>query len=247
MKITADYHTHTIYSHGKGTIRENVEAARKKGLSEIAICDHGPGHIFYGVRKGNLFKMRREINKLNEEYSDIKILLGLEANVIGYDGYIDVDEDILEIIDILLLGFHYGIIPRGIKSMYYFYILNPISKVLSLVRKRAVGLNTNAVIKAIEKYPIDVITHPGSKARLDIERLAKTAYEHSTALEINSHHGQLSIEGIEEALKTDVEFIINSDAHHPDDVGDFQMGIERALKAKVPIDRIRNAKDNMEV
>ncbi|NLZ90577.1 MAG: histidinol-phosphatase, partial [Clostridiales bacterium] len=28
MNIFADYHTHTIYSHGKGTIEENVLEAR---------------------------------------------------------------------------------------------------------------------------------------------------------------------------------------------------------------------------
>lgn len=247
MKIIGDYHTHTIYSHGKGTIRDNVEAAIEKGLKEIAICDHGPGHKLYGVKKENLFKMRKEIDELNKEYKDIKILLGVEANVMDYDGNIDVDKDILEIIDILLLGFHYGIIPRNGKSMYYFYLLNPISKIFSFVRKKAIELNTNAIIKAIERYPVAVITHPGSKAKLDIEKVAQIAHKNNTALEINSHHSQLSIENLEIALKTDVDFIINSDAHHPDRVGDFEMGIERALKANVPIERIRNAKDNMEV
>ena len=247
MKIIGDYHTHTIYSHGKGTIRENVEAAIEKGLKEIAICDHGPGHFSYGVKRKNIFKMRNEIDELNKEYKDIKILLGLEANIMSYDGDIDVDKEILEAIDILLVGFHYGIIPTNGKSMYYFYFLNPISKIFPFVRKRAIELNTNAMIKAIEKYPIDVITHPGSKAKLDIEKLAMAAYRSNTALEINSHHSELSIENIKIALKTDVDFIINSDAHHPDRVGDFEMGIERALKANVPIKRIRNAKDNMEV
>ena len=42
-KMTFDYHTHTIFSHGKGTIADNVEAARSKGLKGIAITDHGPG------------------------------------------------------------------------------------------------------------------------------------------------------------------------------------------------------------
>ena len=247
MKIRGDYHTHTIYSHGKGTIRENVEAARKKGLVEIAICDHGPGHKLYGVKKEELIKMREEIDELNKEYSDIKILLGIEANIMDYDGNIDVDKDILEIIDILLLGFHYGVIPNNGWSMYNLYILNTMSKGLTFLKKKAVEQNTNAMIKAIEKYPIDLITHPGSKAKLDIERLAKIAYENNTALEINSSHSQLSVENIEKALKTKVEFIINSDAHTPSRIGDFKMGIERALKAKIPINRIRNAKDNMEV
>jgi putative hydrolase len=40
-RITADYHTHTRYSHGKGTIEDNVRVARDMGLKSIAIADHG--------------------------------------------------------------------------------------------------------------------------------------------------------------------------------------------------------------
>ena len=32
MQILADYHTHTKYSHGKGTIEENVLEAISKGI-----------------------------------------------------------------------------------------------------------------------------------------------------------------------------------------------------------------------
>lgn len=243
MKILGDYHTHTVYSHGKGSIRENVEEARRKGLKEIAITDHGPGHIFYGVRKDKIFQMREEIDRLNREYKDIKILLGVEANIIDYNGSIDVDKEILDVIDILLLGFHYGIIPRDLKSIYYFYILNPISKILPIARKKIMELSTDAMIKAIRKYPVDIITHPGSKARLNIKRLAQVAYKTNTALEINSSHSQLSVESIREALDTKVDFIINSDAHDSKRVGDFEAGIERALKVKLPISRIRNGKE----
>ena len=41
MLLTGDYHTHTIYSHGKGTVLENVMRAKEVGLQEIAITDHG--------------------------------------------------------------------------------------------------------------------------------------------------------------------------------------------------------------
>ncbi|QQY79103.1 putative hydrolase [Keratinibaculum paraultunense] len=243
MQIIGDYHTHTIYSHGKGTIRENVEVSIEKGLKEIAICDHGPGHIIYGIKRDNIFKMRKEIDELNKEYKEINILLGIEANVMDYDGNIDVDDSMLEVLDILLLGFHYGIIPNNIKSMWYFYGLNYLSKVLPFLNDNMVDLNTKAVIKAIEKYPIDIITHPGSKAKLDIEKVGEVAYKHNTALEINSHHSQLSVENIKKALNTKVKFYINSDAHHPSDVGELQQGIQRALEAKVPICRIVNAKE----
>ena len=241
MKIIGDYHTHTIYSHGTGTIRDNVEAAIHKGLKEIAICDHGPGHCGYGVKKREIFKMREEIDELNKEFQNINILLGVEANVMDYNGAIDLDEETLKIIDILLLGFHYGVIPKDINSMFKFYIINQISKVLPFLEEKAKRFNTYAIIKAIERYPIDIITHPGSKAKLNIEEVAEAAYKNGTALEINSHHSQLSVENIKIALKTKVNFYINSDAHDPSKVGDFEDGIKRALEVNTPIYRIKNA------
>lgn len=248
MKVTGDYHTHTIYSHGTGTIRDNVEAAIDRGLKEIAICDHGPGHKLYGVDRNEFANMRREIDGLNKEYKEINILFGVEANLIGFNGILDIDGELLEMIDILLLGFHYGIIPRTLKDGFIFFILNPLSKGLPFLRKKMKDLATNAVIKAMEKYPVDLITHPGSKVKLDIKKLGEEAYKNGTALEINSHHSQLSIENIEIALQTDVEFYINSDAHDPIRVGDCGEGIERALKTKVPISRIKNVESlNLEV
>ncbi len=243
MKIIGDYHTHTVFSHGKGTIRDNVEAAIDKGLKEIAICDHGPGHQLYGVKKKEIFNMRNIIDRLNEEYKEINILLGLEANIMDYRGTIDVDEEIIEVLDILLVGFHYGIIPKHRDARFKFYFLNPASKIWPKLEKRMVRLNTQTLIKAMDRYPIDIITHPGSKAKLDIKRLARAAYKKGTALEINSRHSQLTVDNIKIALTEKVDFYINSDAHNPSAVGNLNKGIERALQAKLPIHRIKNAKD----
>lgn len=41
MKI--DLHTHTIISgHAYSTLKENIEAARARGLEAFAVTDHGP-------------------------------------------------------------------------------------------------------------------------------------------------------------------------------------------------------------
>lgn len=50
MKLKYDLHTHTVWSHGKGTVEDNVKEALKKGLNKIAITDHGPWHVSYGIR-----------------------------------------------------------------------------------------------------------------------------------------------------------------------------------------------------
>lgn len=242
MKLFGDYHTHTIFSHGTGTIRDNVESALKKGLKEIAICDHGPGHYLYGVKKIDLPIMRAEIDRLNEEFSvkGIKILLGVEANITGFDGSIDMDERLIKLTDILLLGYHYGVTPSSIRGGLGLYVINPITKVLPIGRKRALEWNTNAFINAINKYPITFITHPGSKAPVDIRELARACKKVGTALEINSKHSQLSVESIKIAMEEDVEFVVNSDAHSPNDVGVVEAALDRAKAAGLPMNRIRN-------
>ena len=39
-RMVYDHHTHTTYSHGKGSIADNVRVAAAKGLKSIAITDH---------------------------------------------------------------------------------------------------------------------------------------------------------------------------------------------------------------
>ena len=70
MKILADYHTHTIYSHGKGTIEDNVKVAISKGIETLGISDHSYGHLTYGVKRDDIFRMREEIDFLNEKYKN---------------------------------------------------------------------------------------------------------------------------------------------------------------------------------
>lgn len=242
MKLIGDYHTHTIYSHGSGTIRDNVEAALKKGLKEIAICDHGPGHYLYGVKKKNIAIMREEIDRLNDEFAPegIRILLGVEANLRGYDGSIDMNDRLIKQVDLLLLGYHYGVTPSTIYDVVGMYIRNPISKALPIGRERMLELNTKAFVKAINNYKIDFITHPGSKAKVDIRTLAREAAKVGTALEINSKHSQLSVESIKLAMEENVDFVINSDAHRPEDVGNVEESLKRAREAELDLSRIKN-------
>ena len=254
IKLIGDYHTHTIYSsgfrkngkHAKGTIRENVEVALAKGLKEIAITEHGPGHYLYGVKKKNISLMKDEIKRLNEEFvpKGLKILLGVEANLVGLDGTLDVDEKFLKHIDFLIMGYHYGATPNSLKSGVGLYLLNPISKFFQLGKEKAKELNTRAYIKALNKYPIDMISHPGSKAKVDIVEIAKEAYKHKTALEISSKHSQLSVESIKLLLDMDVIYMVNSDAHKPEEVGNVENAIRKAKEANLPLDRIKNIEIN---
>lgn len=254
IKLIGDYHTHTIYSsgfrkkgkHAIGTIRDNAEAALAKGLSEIAITEHGPGHYLYGVRKKRIPLMKSEIDRLNEEFipKGLKILLGIESNLVGLDGTLDVDEKLLKYIDFLIMGYHYGATPKTLKDGIGLYVLNPISKIFHIGNEKAKELNTRAYIKALGKYPINMISHPGSKAVVDIVELAREANKYGTALEISAKHSQLSVESIKLLLDMDVIYMVNSDAHRPEDVGNVENGIRKAKEANLPLDRIKNIEIN---
>src|SRR5699024_7873032 len=153
-------------------------------------------------------------------FRSIRVLLGVEANLIGFEGNIDMDDELIKLTDILLLGYHYGVVPHSFSDGIGLYIKNPLTKLLSIGRESNLEVNTRAFVKAINNFPIDLITHPGAKVSLDIKTLAREAAKVGTALEINSKHGQLSVENIKIAMEEgDVEFMVNSDAHRPEDVG----------------------------
>lgn len=251
MKITGDFHTHTIYSsgflikgmHAKSTIEENVKSAYEKGLQTIVISEHGPSHYLYGVRKKNLKLIRDEVNRLNEIYfpKGLAVLMGLESNLIGLNGQIDVDENIIDMIDILLMGFHYGSTPKSIREGMDLYLKSQIAKITGYRLDEITEVITQSYISAMRNYPIDIITHPGAKVKLDILKLAQEAEKRDVALEINSRHGNLNLEDLKSLINSNVKFYINSDAHSAKEVGNFKLGLEIFLSAGLDVNRVVNA------
>ena len=75
MAYLGDYHTHTIYSHGKGTVEENVRQAIKMGLKEIAITDHGFRHMMYNVSRAQFVSLIEDVKEARIKYPEIKIYL----------------------------------------------------------------------------------------------------------------------------------------------------------------------------
>ncbi|MFO8059589.1 MAG: PHP domain-containing protein, partial [Bacillota bacterium] len=76
----ADWHTHTIYSDGMGTVQDNARAAVGRGLRSVAVTDHGPAALTAGVWRAEvLLTALRDVRRVREEL-DIEVLAGVEAN-----------------------------------------------------------------------------------------------------------------------------------------------------------------------
>lgn len=243
MKLTADYHIHSTYSknnHGKSTIAEIAEKSIELGLKEIAVTDHGPKHFLYGIERENIKKARFEVDELSLKYPQIKIKLGVESNILDYEGNIDIDDDIRDYFDIILCGYHIGVIFTGLKDLWNFTVMNSIDGFSRRLRAIQMEKNTQAVVNALNRNKIDILTHPGDKIPVYIDKVALAAEKNNTVLEINNHHNHLNAEEIRIAAKYRVKFSIGSDAHIKDNIGGFENSLRAAQEAGLDLSRIIN-------
>lgn len=243
MKINRDYHIHSRLphtDHAVNSIEDLVLEAIDKGLREIAISNHGLAHVFYGFRKKQIPQLKSEIMALNKKYPQIKVLLGVEANILSLSGDTDIEKDILDNCDIVLCGYHVFVKYKRFRDFWNFIVLNWMAKKLGFRKEKQRKINTQAVVEALNKNKMDVLTHPVRKLVVDIEEVAKAAEKNNVMLEINDNCNSLSVEEIKICEKYNVKYIINSDAHGKERVGSCQAAIKRVVDAGLDLDKIVN-------
>jgi len=232
MKLTGDFHTHSIFSkfnHGKNTIAENYEQAKKLGLDSYGVTDHGPRHVFYGIRNGNFKRARDIVDAISFNNPDsTKIYLGVEANLIGKDGKIDISEDKIKMLDYLVVGYHKGT------------ITNFVSLLFSRNSQKQIEKNTDAYINCVNKYNVAFFSHLNTYIKVNVKRLAEACAKCGTLIEINTRHFNFSEKEINDMLDTNVNFIISSDSHRASKIGFIDNALDVIKKYKIPIDRVVN-------
>ena len=238
-RLKFDIHTHTVYSHGKGTIEENYETAKALGFEVLGISDHGPGHMGFGIDIKKLPEMKEKAAALTA-LGGPKVLIGVEANIINADGELDVPLSMQADFDYIMAGYHLGVAGKNPLRAGLVHAGALMYKATGKYTKRAIDFNTAMVVNALRYNKMKVLTHPGDKAAFDIDRIAKVCEETGTWMEINNHHDCLTVEGIKIAAKYDVQFYIGSDAHLPQDVGTCSIAVARAKEAGLDLKRIVN-------
>lgn len=203
MRLLVDTHCHTLASgHAYSTVKEIADAAGEKGMKMVAITDHGPSmpggpHIYHF---GNL-------RVLPEYISGVRILRGVEANMISYDGHLDMPEMYLGRLDIVIAGFHdICLVPGSVEE------------------------NTRAVIAAMHNPLVDIVAHPGNpQFPINIEKVVDCAIETGTLIEINNSSFGNARKGSSEncnliaaqAKRKGALLTTGSDSHFCFDVGKF--------------------------
>ena len=202
MKLLVDTHTHTVSSgHAYSTIQEMAKGAYDNGLEAIAMTDHGPAMkgAPYLYHFGNL-------KVIPETLSGVRIIKGVEANIIDYSGKTDMPDEYLRRLEF-------------VQASYHDICIEPAS----------VEEHTNAMIAILKNPLIDAVAHPGNpQFQVDIDRVVRAAREYNKLIEINNHSFAVRT-GSEEncrefALKCKeygVRITTGSDAHISFSVGKF--------------------------
>lgn len=242
MILLGDYHTHTTYSrhgHGKGSVLENASVAASKGLKQIAITDHGFNHPYFGLRRKDLEPLKEDIFNARE-VTGVDILLGVEANLTSFNGDVDLTEEDLQDFDIVLMGHHKFVVGnRKYLDTIALQCTNGIAKIFTPSKER-ISKNTTAFLKAIDKYPIDIITHLNYGAPTDTLAVARTAREKGVYIELNGKRINFTDEEIITMAEEGVKFIVDSDAHSPDRVGECNMAMNLIYRLGIPASLIVN-------
>ncbi|PMC37095.1 DNA polymerase/3'-5' exonuclease PolX [Bacillus sp. UMB0899] len=225
--IKGDLHMHSTWSDGAFTIREMVEACRKKGYRYMAITDHSQYlKVANGLTPERIRAQRQEIDALNEEYDDMTILAGIEMDILP-DASLDYDDELLAEMDIVIASIH-----------------SSFSQSKDVIMER---LKT-----ALNNHHVDIIAHPTGRIigkrkgyDVDIDLLIQLAKETDTALELNAnpHRLDLSAEHIRKAQEAGVKIVINTDAHNIDMLEDMGIGISTAKKGWIEPDSVINTWD----
>ena len=197
LKDIIDLHTHTTASgHAYNTIYEMAEGAAAKGVQLLGITDHGPA--MEGSASKHYFRASRHVPRL---IKGVKILFGIEFNILDYDGNVDLTEEFAAPLDYAIASLHVECITPGTCEQ-----------------------NTAAYLGAMNNRKVFILGHPDDGSfESDFNAVAKVAAEKNVLIEINEasvRPGSYRKNAAENAFQLmsackhwNTRIIVSSDAH----------------------------------
>ncbi len=225
MNWIADLHTHTVAcSHAYSTVLENCQAAKEAGLKYLAVTDHAPAMSDAPARVHFV-----NLRVLPKELAGIRLLKGVELNILDGEGNVDLKPDLLSKLDWVIASCHADVLhPNDVLDQTQAYL-------------------------AIAKNPfVDMIGHSGNRRfPYDYERVIPEFARYGKVVEVNES-SSVSRPGSEENCEQIIRlckqhrvFIcVNSDAHISVSVGRFAKSSALLSRLDFPKELILNSDEN---
>lgn len=223
-KTQVDPHTHTLASgHAYSTIREMAERAAEIGLQVLGITEHAPA--LPGAPRDIYF---HNLHVVPRQLYGVRLLMGVELNILDTKGTIDLDEWTLRRTDIRIAGIHKLCWKGG-----------------------TIEQNTEGMIAAIRNPWVQIISHPADgTAPLLFSPIVEAAKETGTLLEINSSslnpiRGKIAAHDnfchiLRLCKHLDMPVLLGSDAHIAYSIADYQFALPLIAETEFPEQLILN-------
>lgn len=222
--IRGDLHVHSSFSDGVSSIESIVQKAKALGYEYIAITDHSKSlKIARGLDEGRLREQLKIINNLNARIKGIRILTGIEVDILS-DGRLDFDDDILKELDVVIASVHSGF-------------------------KQDQKTLTSRIVNACHNPYVNIIAHPtgrilGRRDPYDVNMnlVLEAAAQTGTVLEINSSPDRLDLNDVyvKRAMEMGIKIAINTDAHNKEALADMEYGVWVARRGWLTSESIIN-------
>jgi DNA polymerase (family X) len=226
-QIKGDLHYHSDRSgDGRASLEEMIEAGIGAGYEYVAFTEHGEDLSINGSSREEMLAHRDRIRSLQEQYPTIRVLFGCELNI-GPDGSLDYDSGFRAEFDYCVASIH---------SHFDLERDQQTSRILIALQDRSVNAIGHLTGRKIGRRPgVD----------LDIDVVIEALSVTGVAMEINGALDRLDAptDVVRQAMSADVEFVIDTDSHHPKDLVRMGYGVQQARRGWVTGDRVVNTKD----
>lgn len=212
--IRGDLHVHTDASDGHDTIRDMAQAARSLGYEYLAITDHSKRvTIAHGLDEKRLHKQIDAIDRLNATIRGIRILKGVEVDILD-DGTLDLSDSVLEELDLTVCSIHSR---------------------LDLPRDK----QTERIIRAMDNPHFTILAHPTGRlinqraaSDIDMEKVMEAALERGCYLELNAHPDRLDLDDVHCRMAKDMglRLVISTDAHAASNLDYMRFGVDQGRR-----------------
>ncbi len=213
--IKGDLQMHTNATDGRDSILDMARKAKGLGYEYIAITEHSKAvKVAGGLDEKQLAKHLKRIDKAQERIEGIRILKGVEVDILP-DGSLDLEDWVLKECDVVIAAVHYRF---GMPEEEM----------------------TQRIIKGISNKNVDIFGHPTGRLIIErpgyavnIKELIKAAKDYGVVLEINAHPDRLDLKDIHARLAKDngVKLVISTDAHSAKQLELMRYGVFTARRA----------------
>jgi DNA polymerase (family X) len=224
-------HCHSNWSDGVNSIEEMAQAARELGYAYLILTDHSQSSVMVnGLTPERVFAQHTEIDALNNRIEGIRIVKGIEADILG-DGSLDYVPEVLDAFEFILASIHNHL------EMSEEEATSRIVRAIENPYTSAIGHLTGRLLLSRPGYPVHV------------DKVVDAAIANGVAIEINANPRRLDMDWrhLREAADKGVVFLIGPDAHRIAGLNNIRLGVGIARKGGLNTDHVLNCKPVEEI